>query len=120
MLTHPDILRIAYAANILILVPVCFAMLRETGVNAVFQRSVADSHGLRLLVFSLWFAILLSSAAGLFAPAIFAPVILIQIVYKSSWLLLFVLPAMRRAERVPTGIALTFAAIVLTYPLLAR
>ncbi|RVT40262.1 hypothetical protein [Sphingobium algorifonticola] len=118
---NPDSLKIAYAANILILVPVCYAMLSGPGgTGQVFQGQVTESAGLRLLVGSLWAAILMASVGGFWAPAFFAPLLLIQIAYKALWLALFVLPLLvsGQSAAVPWGITLVFAAIVMTYPLL--
>jgi hypothetical protein len=112
-------LRIAYAANILILTPVVPAML--TGRQAlVFEGKVMPSEGLALLVGSLWAAILAASVAGLAWPRLFAPVLLIQILYKTLWLVLFVLPLWRAggAGVVPWGVAGSFIAIVAIYPFL--
>lgn len=111
-------LRLAYGANIVILVPVCWAMFSGR-LDAVFQGAVPPSDGLRLLVGSLWLAILLASAAGLAVPRFFAPVLLVQIVYKAIWLAVFVAPLIRAgAPNVPWGIAATFAGIVLVWPFL--
>jgi hypothetical protein len=63
-------------------------------------------------------AILVGSALGLCFPVPMAPVLLIQVIYKSTWLLVFVLPRLgtgRRGE-VPWGMALTFLVIVASYP----
>lgn len=117
MFEGAGLLRIAYAANILILVPVVWSMIFSGSTIGVFEGKVADSEGLRLLVASLWLAILLASAAGLVLPAFFAPVLLIQIVYKAVWLAIYVWPA-REAPGVPWAISTIFAVIVLTYPLL--
>lgn len=117
----PGWLRIAYAVNILMLVPVCFAMFRSAGAGAlVFDRTVTESEGLRLLVASLWAAILAASIAGLFIPAFFAPIVLAQIVYKSIWLSIYVAPtaARRGFSAVPLGIAVSFALLVAGYPYL--
>ncbi len=112
-----DWLRFAYGTNILILVPVCWAMLDPRGVERVFQGAVTEAAGLRLLVFSLWAAILMGSLAGLAWPRMFAPLLLVQIVYKSLWLALFVVPQMLAGgQRTPTGIAVCFVAIIATYP----
>lgn len=111
-------LQAAYGANIIILVPVCYAMFAGRGVASVFDGVVAESAGLRLMVGSLWLAILLASAAGLFVPRFFAPILLIQILYKSVWLAVFVLPLLSRGRPLPTGISITFAAIVIVYPIL--
>lgn len=119
-MNNAGLLKFAYAANILILVPVCWGMFLGSGTASVFQGQVAESAGLRLLVGSLWAAILLASVAGFWAPGFFAPVILIQIVYKALWLATFVLPLIiaGRGAEVPWGIATIFAAIVVTYPFL--
>lgn len=119
-MTNPAILKLAYAANILILVPVCWGMFFGSGVASVFQGQVAESAGLRLLVGSLWAGILLASIAGFWFPAFFAPVVLIQIVYKALWLATFVAPLILagRSGDVPWGIAAIFAGIVVTYPAL--
>jgi hypothetical protein len=120
-MTDPAWLRIAYGANILILLTVCAGMFAgPVGGQGVFQGQVPESAGLRLLVGSLWAAILLASIAGLRWPGFFAPVVLIQIVYKALWLAAFVAPLLLsgRADAVPWGIATVFAAIVLVYPLL--
>ncbi len=115
-----NILQIAFIANIFILVPVCWNMFLGSGVGGVFEGKVDESVGLRLLVGSLWLAILAGSIAGLWAPRFFAPIVLIQIFYKSFWLLVFVLPLLMsgRPGDVPWGISITFMAIVLIYPIL--
>jgi hypothetical protein len=112
-------LRIPYALNIAILVPVCWAMFSGRGEALVFQGAVATSAapGLELLVGSLWLAILLGSIAGLFLPFPMAPLLAVQIVYKFAWLAVFIAPAVLRGAPIPTGISLCFAAIVATWPL---
>ncbi len=114
------ILRWAYAANILILVPVCYGLIAGSGVAGVFEGKVAESAGLRLLVASLYVAILVASVAGLKWPAFFAPILIAQIIYKTLWLGMFVAPLVLagRSGDVPWGISGSFIAIVLVYPIL--
>lgn len=114
------ILRWAYAANILILVPVCYGLIAGSGVAGVFEGKVAESAGLRLLVASLYVAILVASVAGLKWPAFFAPILIAQIIYKTLWLAMFVAPLVLvgRSGDVPWGISSSFIAIVLIYPIL--
>ena len=114
----PSILWLPYAANIIILVPVVWGMFLGGGVETVFEGKVVESEGLRLLVGSLWLAILLGSLAGLFAPRFMLPLLLVQIVYKSAWLLAFAMPLGMRTgwDAVPSGITIVFVGIVLTYP----
>jgi hypothetical protein len=114
------ILRLAYAANIIILIPVVWNMLVGGGVTTVFEGRVDESAGLRIMVGSLWFAILLASFAGLYDPRTMAPIIVAQIIYKAMWLALFVWPLAQRGGwgAVPQGISIVFTGIVITYPLL--
>jgi hypothetical protein len=113
-----NLLKIAYGANILILVPVISAMFAARGVTNVFDGRVDESLGLRLLVASLWTAILIGSIAGLWWPRFFAALLPIQIIYKSLWLAVFVVPLAQRSgwDAVPKGISITFLIIVVTYP----
>lgn len=113
-----DFLRIAYVANILILIPVVWSMFLGSGVQAVFRGTVDESAGLRMMVASLWCAILFASAAGLAYPRFFAPVLLIQVLYKALWLAVFVAPLLIAQAKWPSGIAICFAVIVVTYPFL--
>ncbi len=112
------LLQLAFIANILILVPVCYSVLLGAGVATVFDGIVEESKGLRLLVGSLWSAILIASIAGLIAPRFFAPVLLIQVIYKSLWLALFVAPSIIEGRPWPVGISVIFLLIVLIYPFL--
>jgi len=109
-------LQITYALKIAILTPVCLAMSTVREQGAVFQGAVSASRGLERLVGSLWLSILAVSAAGLFFPRIFAPVLSLQVFCKLAWLLAFVVPAAVEKARLPAGIAACFAAIVLTWP----
>lgn len=110
-------LRLAYAANILILVPVVGALL-WSGTAAVFGAGIPDSPPLRLLVAALWGAILLCSVLGLAQPRAMAGVLVLQVLYKTGWLATFVLPAWRAGDPVPWGPAFTFVPIVLLWPVL--
>jgi hypothetical protein len=116
MITAPGWLYFAYVFNILILIPVVYSMFFGAGVENVFEGKVVESAGLRLMVGSLWFAILVASLAGLIWPSFFAPVLIIQVIYKSLWLLIFVIPLLRLGQPFPVGITLVFAAIVASYP----
>jgi hypothetical protein len=109
-------LRIPFALNILILAPVCWAMFSNRGAHLIFQGAVASSPGLERLIGSVWLAILMASVIGLAAPRLLAPLLCIQIFYKLVWLSTHVAPGLNRQQPHPTGIALTFLFIVLTWP----
>lgn len=118
----PNILVYAYAANILILLPVLFSMFTDSGGKSIraFQGRVENSEGLRLLVACLWSSILLLSCLGLICPERFVAVLMLQVVYKSLYLLLYILPKFRRegAGSIPGGLTASFVLIVIVYPVL--
>ena len=111
-------LRLAYGANILILAPVVLWLVRAEGTAIIFGPAMAESQGLRLLVVALWSAILLCSAVGLLAPRLFVGILVLQIIYKSIWLICYVAPVWREqgAAAVPWGPAVCFAAIIAIWP----
>ncbi|MEM6555867.1 MAG: hypothetical protein AAF642_08340 [Pseudomonadota bacterium] len=111
-------LRLPYLLNILILVPVCWAMYSGTGRTAVFEGKVSWSDDLASLVAALWTAILVASLAGLVWPRLFVPLLLVQVIYKSLFLAIIIVPLARQGSlsAVPMGITVSFALIVLTYP----
>jgi hypothetical protein len=116
-MTYTNWLIAPYLLNILILVPICYSMFLGGGVANVFEGLVAESAGLRLMVGSLWLAILAASIAGLVWPAFFAPVILVQVFCKLTWLVVFIAPLWRAGQAFPVGISAVFAFIVVTYPI---
>lgn len=113
-------LRLPYVANLVILLPVCASMFwgRNQETVAAFEDKVAEVAGLRLLVASLWCAILLCSIGGLFAPQRFVPILLLQVIYKALYLAIYVVPTARSVgwRGVPLGVAISFAAIVAIWP----
>ena len=119
MQDHPmNLLLIPYFANIAILVPVAFGSL--TGLLPISRGRFPESPGWRTITGSLWTAILLCSIAGLFYPFVFAPILLLQVIYKTIWLVFYVLPRLRNADsrkEIHLGIAVSFLLIVIFYPL---
>lgn len=113
-------LRFAYAVNILMLLPVCLAMAtsRDGGIATVFEGKVVASDGLRTIVFGMWTAILLASAAGLVWPERFVPLLALQVIYKTIWLATFAWPLYRAGgwAAVPQGVTACFLFIVCVWP----
>jgi len=112
-MTAPQFL---FCANILILVPIAVGTLRKPALTD--QGAFAESAGWRMLVGSLWMAILACSVLGAVWPGNFLWLLAFQVIYKSTWLLTYALPralAGRWAE-LPTGITGSFLAIVLIWP----
>jgi hypothetical protein len=116
-----SLLKIAYVANLLILVPVALpTLLSERGASAVFQSKFATDTPFRVLVGCLWTGIMVASAIGLFLPQAMAGVLVVQVVYKSLFLALVIVPLLREKGLVaiPMGVSVSFLAIVLLWPFL--
>ena len=113
-------LLLPYIFNILVLIPVGLLTLLggERGGQLASQKKFPESEGFRTILGSLWTAILLGSILGLVFPVQMSSLLLIQVIYKSLWLLVFVKPRLSKLEisEVPSGIALVFLVIVLSYP----
>ena len=109
-----------YIFNIIVLVPIALMTLLggERGGQLASQGKFTESEGFRTILGSLWTTILIGSVIGLFRPVTMSPLLLIQVVYKTLWLFVFVLPRLLtgRNQEVPWGISLTFLVIVLSYP----
>jgi hypothetical protein len=109
-----------YVLNILMLVPVGLAMLLggPEGQRRVFSGRYPDSAGMRTLLGSLWTGLLAGSVIGLFYPVSMSPLLLLQLIYKTLWWLVFVLPRMfsGRSQEVHWPSASLFLFILLTYP----
>ena len=109
-----------YIFNIVVLVPIGLMTLLggERGGQLACQGKFPESEGFRTILGSLWTAILVGSILGLFFPVQMSPLLLIQVIYKSLWLSVFVMPRLPKGKvsEVPSGIALVFLVIVLSYP----
>ena len=96
-------LLLPYIFNIVVLIPVGLTPLRgRGGRRLVFQGKFPDSAGIRTILGSLWTAILIGSVIGLFHPVSMSLLRLIQIVCKSLWLVVFVVPLLERSQAMPT------------------
>ena len=109
-----------YIFNIVVLVPIGLMTLLggERGGQLACQGKFPESEGFRTILGSLWTAILIGSVLGLFFPVAMSALLLIQVIYKTLWLLVFVMPRLLKGKvsEVPFGIALVFLVIVLSYP----
>lgn len=110
-------LRIVYLANVIVAGQIGIAALWRPAraVQTVFQGAVEPSEGLRV-VGALWLAIAALSLYGLYAPRAMQPVLVLQIVYKGSWLLVAGLPAMLGGRDYPSGMLWFFVVWVLVLP----
>lgn len=61
----------------------------------------------------IWVALGLVSIAGLLRPVTFCPVLVIQFVYKLTWLLAIATPAFAKGEAIPPALAIIFGGWVI-------
>ncbi|MEM8763559.1 MAG: hypothetical protein AAGD88_07095 [Bacteroidota bacterium] len=95
-------LKLVYIANIIVAgwISITSLFFPKTAVSSVFSNTVAYSEVIRL-VGALWGAIFVLSILGLFYPRKMALVLLFQMIYKGSWLLLVALPALSDKKPYP-------------------
>ena len=110
------LLQLAYVANILILLPIALPTLGRWFPTD--ELKFEESAGWRMIVGSFWLAILVVSVFGIFRPLAFSAVLVIQLIYKSCWLLTYAAPRVLRGRRseVPSGIAISFLILVAIWP----
>lgn len=111
-----------YLANILVAgwVGLTSLFAPAVAVRSVWQGTTsADGASLRV-VGALWTSIALLSLFGLFNPLGFAPVLLLQLIYKGGWLLAVALPARLKDSQhpLPMGMSLFFAVWVFILPMI--
>ena len=106
-----------YLANILVAgwISITSLFYPHTALSSVFENAFEYSESIRL-VGALWGAIFLLSILGLFYPERMSVVLLFQLIYKGSWLLVVALPAMMSNEPYPRGMAMTFLVWVTVLP----
>lgn len=112
-------LRLIFFANIVVAGSagaVCLvAPLRAAA--SVFENAFENSGAIRV-VGALWLGIAIVSAAGVFRPLAFAPILLLQFVYKTSWVLIVAAPALLagEADSMPRSMSLFFLAWTVVLP----
>ena len=114
------LLHLPYIFNIIVLIPIGLLTLLggEKGGQLACQSKFPESEGFRTILGSLWTAILIGSVLGLFFPITMSALLLIQVIYKTIWLLVYAMPRMLKQgnNEVPWGIASTFLVIIVSYP----
>lgn len=110
-------LKLIYTANILVAgwIGIYSVFLPKTAMVTVFSNAYEPTEVVRL-VGCLWLAIALLSVIGLWKPLVFSPVLLIQLIYKSGWLLIVALPAIFNGAPYPRGMAVFFVIWIIVLP----
>lgn len=118
--TRPLILlRSIYIANIILAGTVGWMSLFDPSRASitVFSGTTEPNIPMRI-VGSFWLTIALLSGVGLFSPVRFSVVLLVQLIYKSLWLLAVAVPAIlaERTDSIPIGMAIFFTIWVIILP----
>lgn len=110
-------LKLVYIANIVVAgwISITSLFFPKTALATIFSNAYQPTDLVRL-VGALWFGIAVLSVLGLFRPMTFSPVLLLQLIYKGSWLLVVALPAVRNGTPFPSGMAAFFLVWVLVLP----
>jgi hypothetical protein len=111
------LLRVVYVANVIVAgwIGISSLFFPRASLVSVFQNSIDYSESIRL-VGALWMAICVLSILGLFFPYKMSAVLLIQLFYKSSWLLVCALPAINNNVNYPKAMAVFFIVWVIVLP----
>ena len=110
-------LKIMYFANVIVAgwISISSLFFPKIAQATIFTNDFEYSEAIRL-VGALWGAIFLLSFIGLFLPMQMSLVLLFQLIYKSSWLLVAALPAMLSGESYPKSMALFFLVWIVILP----
>lgn len=110
-------LKLVYIANIIVAgyIGITSLFFPKLSSVTIFQNSYQTTDVIRL-VGCLWLAIAILSVLGLWRPVTFSPVLLLQVIYKASWLLVVAIPAIKNNENYPSGMATFFSVWVLVLP----
>ena len=110
-------LKIVYIANIIVAgwISITSVFNPKHSAVTVFQNAYQPTEVIRL-VGCLWLAIAILSILGLWRPLTFSPVLLLQLIYKGTWLLVVALPAIKNNQPYPSGMATFFLIWCLVLP----
>lgn len=110
-------LKLVYIANIIVAgwIGITSLFFPKLSSATIFQNAYQTTDMIRL-VGCLWLAIAILSALGLWRPLTFSPVLLLQLIYKGSWLLIVAIPAIKNNQPYPSGMATFFLVWVLVLP----
>ena len=110
-------LKAIYMANIIVAGWISITSIFYVKVAAIniFESAYKPTDVIRL-VGCLWLSIAILSVLGLWRPLTFSPVLLLQLIYKGTWLLVVAMPAIKNKEPYPTGMALFFLIWCLVLP----
>lgn len=110
-------MQIMYILNIIVAgwISITSLFYPKRAVYTVFENSIQYSESIRL-VGALWLSIAIISILGLFYPKQMQLIFLVQLIYKSTWILVVAAPALVQGSNFPKGMALTFLVWIIILP----
>lgn len=110
-------LKLVYIANIFVAGYIGITSLFSPKISAttIFQNAYQETDIIKL-VGCLWLGIAFLSVLGLWKPIVFSPILLLQLIYKGTWLLIVAVPAFRNNEALPIGMSIFFLLWCLVLP----
>ena len=110
-------MKVIYVANLAIAgwVGVSSLFYPRRAQSSVFANAFVFSESFRL-VGALWTAIAILSLVGIFYPEKMSVVLLMQLIYKGSWLLFAALPAIIQGESYPKPMSIFFLVWIVVLP----
>jgi hypothetical protein len=117
LLCYNIFMQIMYILNIIVAgwISITSLFYPKTALYTVFENSIQYSESIRL-VGALWLSIALISILGLVYPKQMQLIFLVQLIYKSSWILVVATPALIQGSNFPKGMALTFLVWIVILP----
>ncbi|MGB3464133.1 MAG: hypothetical protein WBA74_02645 [Cyclobacteriaceae bacterium] len=110
-------LRILYLLNVLVAGQIAISAITDPhrAAGTTFGGAYPASETMKL-VGCLWLGIAVLSILGLWKPMVFSPVLLMQLIYKGTWLVAVALPAYRSGLPFPKTMAIFFLVWVVVLP----
>ncbi|MEO0787323.1 MAG: hypothetical protein AAFY36_01600 [Bacteroidota bacterium] len=110
-------LKIVYIANVLVAgwISISCLFFPKTAHRTVFSEAFTYSESFRLIG-ALWITIAILSVIGMIYPRQMSLVLLFQLIYKATWLLVAALPAAMSGNSYPKGMAVFFIIWVVVLP----
>lgn len=110
-------MRFVYLANIIVAgwIGISALFFPSYAARTVFSNAYSVTPVIQLTG-ALWLSIAVLSVFGFLYPIQFSAVLLLQLIYKSCWLLFVCLPAIQNNKPYPRGMAVFFIVWVLMLP----
>ena len=110
-------IKVIYSANIIVAgwIGVTSLVHPNYSASTIFSNVYPATDTIRLIG-AWWLSIAIISILGLWRPITFSPILLVQLLYKSIWLVFVALPAIQKNQPIPEGMMWFFIVWILVLP----